>query len=71
MNVRSPEEYPYKQALGKCQTNPEATKMPVKYAEVEVDNEDHLAYLLDMNGPVIVYICAGSRQVKLNTLIHH
>lgn len=54
-------QYPYVQAQGTCK--PEANSPKRRnyyYATVRVENEDHLAFLLNVHGPVTIYIYAGS-----------
>jgi len=51
-------DYPYAGKNQQCQQQI-GTPTDLRATEVLCDNEDHLAYLLEKNGPITLYICAG------------
>ena len=55
-------QYPYTQKHGSCQSDTPRTSDPaLNFTTVLPDNEDHLAYLLNKNGPLVVYIKVSRR----------
>lgn len=60
VDVKQTKEYPYKAEVGKCAVTPSPSKQKFNFTTVLADNEDHLALILNENGPVVVYIYAGT-----------
>lgn len=59
--VQEAASYPYTGTkAASCRVSEQPSQLAVNYTEVTVDNEDHLAFLLEQNGPINVYIYAGS-----------
>jgi C1A family cysteine protease len=52
-------DYPYVGKQQVCKVKTPTIEGQFKYQQLLADNEDHLAYLLEKNGPVIVYVCDG------------
>ena len=58
-HVETQEDYPYKAKDAPCAVKQRPSRVKFNHTTVLPENEDHLAYLLNKNGPLVLYIYAG------------
>lgn len=59
-NVVQEAQYPYRATRGSCVSPNTAKPRNVTYSYVQPISEDHLAYILSKNGPIVVFVYASS-----------